>query len=134
MIKKPKLYVTKLSEKFYEDCNKDFELKRPLKIEEVEKGIILPAKEIVKEHDFIYKGGVLNSNKEFIKLSAVNRNIENKSLQEGYELTEEPSYCDETVIYGGILYEFYGHVLLESLNRLWYYLKPTPPQQLSCCF
>ncbi len=71
-------------------------------------------------------GGVLDETKHFVEESATVRDIPDKALLDGYEIKDLPQYRDEIVIYGGILYEFYGHVLLETSTRLWYYFKHNP--------
>ncbi len=126
-LKKDRFYITDYSEKYYKDYNTDTEVKRPLKVEEIEDGTILPAKEVpLGLNNVCYQGGVLDKNRNFIVASATLRNNPEKALESAYEIDEEPEYCDETVIYGGVLYEFYGHVLLESMARLWYYIKSNP--------
>ena len=121
-----KFYVTEVSKKYYENYDKDCEIKRELNVTEIENGIIIPAKEIPCRNDFAYIGGVLDSDGEFVKESSTYRDKPEKALLDGYEINEQPRYIDETVIYGGVLYEFYGHVLLETMARLWYYYKSNP--------
>ena len=120
------LYITKISEKYYKEYDLDREIKRPLNVTEIENGIIIPAKEIPCMGDCAYIGGVLDNNKNFVKESSTFRDKPQKALLDGYEVNETPEYKDEVVIYGGVLYEFYGHVLLETLARLWYYIKYNP--------
>ena len=122
------LYINKASEKYYADYNKDLEIKRDLKVEEVEKGIILPLKAIdyYTDHE-IHLGGVIDENRRFCELSSTHRAGTNfRSLKNGYEINEAPEYKDEVVIYGGVLYDFYGHVVLETMARVWYYIKCNP--------
>lgn len=120
------LYVSETSLKYYKDYSSDIEIKRPLNVKEVNDGIILPAVEHNYKEDFIYYGGVIDRNHNFVKESQTRRHIEEKSLLDGYPLKTQPIYKDEIVIYGGILYEFYGHVVLETLSRLWYFIKHNP--------
>lgn len=123
-----KFYTSEISEKYYEDYNKDCEIKRPLKVEEASNGVILPLK-VINDYktDEYHLGGVLYENREFCSLSSNKRKgTYYRSLQAGYEIEEKIKYIDETVIYGGVLYEFYGHVLLETMSRLWYYYKSNP--------
>ena len=121
-------YITEYSKKYYTEYDVDKEIKRPLKVEEVNRGIILPLKVINDyEPDEFHQGGVIDKNGCFCSLSGTKRyGTDYRSLQSGYELEDDPEYCDETVIYGGVLYEFYGHVLLETMSRLWYYYKSNP--------
>lgn len=121
-------YITKAAEKYYTDYNLDKEIKRPLNVVEVEGGIILPLKAIDYHTDNeIHLGGVLDANKNFCPLSSTHRaGSDFRSLKNGYKISEPIKYKNEIVIYGGVLYEFYGHVLLESMARLWYYIKHNP--------
>ncbi len=121
-----RFFITEFSRKYYEDYDRDLEIKRPLRVTEVEAGVILPAVEIPCKDNTAYLGGVLDKNGNFVPESATPRNKPEKALTAGYALDKEPAYRDETVIYGGVLYEFYGHVLLETSARLWYYFKHNP--------
>lgn len=92
---------------------------------EIEKGIILPAKKKESNaYQGTFKGGVVD--KKFKFISGHKRNVEemNMSIEEGYKVRKkEIKYCDETVVYGGILLmSSFGHLVLESLSRLWYYV------------
>lgn len=122
------LYITKASEKYYTDYFEDKEIKRALQVDEIENGIILPLIVIneYKTNEY-HKGGVIDSNGNFCKLSGTKRlGTDFRMLQEGYTPDIKPEYKDETVIYGGVLYEFYGHVLIETMARLWYYISHNP--------
>ena len=123
-----KFYITEFSKKFYKDYENDAEIKRPLKVEEYDKAVILPIKVINDtKADEYHQGGVIDKDGRFCPLSGTKRKgTDYRSLQSGYETNAEPEYKDEIVIYGGILYEFYGHVLLETMSRLWYYIKHNP--------
>ncbi len=50
-------YITDFSKKYYQDYDKDMEIKRSLTVKEVDKGIILPAVEIPCNYDYGYLGG-----------------------------------------------------------------------------
>lgn len=122
------LYISSASEKYYQNYKQKAQISRSLNVTEVDNGIILPVKvfnDYTKEE--YHQGGVTDKNGHFIKESASYRGgTDFRSLKAAYPLADKPEYCDETVIYGGVLYEFYGHVLLESLSRLWYYIKNNP--------
>ena len=123
-----KLYIADCSKKYYKDYENSFEIKRDLKVAEVENGVILPLKVLDYHTDHeTHLGGVIGKNGQFCPLSSTHRaDSDFRSLKTGYKPDTKPEYKDETVIYGGILYEFYGHVLLESMARLWYYVKHNP--------
>lgn len=100
-----------------------YEIKRRLNIKIINNGIIIPAIEVKLSDNFIYKGGVLDEKGNFINESSTYRDRETKSLRSSYKISLNTEYVNETVIYCGLLYEFYGHVLLETMSRLWYYIK-----------
>lgn len=120
-----RLYIEENSKKYYEIYDNDMEIKRELHSTIINKGIILPIKEVEYNSDYIYLGGVI-TDKGFAQESSTYRDKKEKALLDGYKINFTPKYCDETVIYGGVLYEFYGHVLLETMSRLWYYYKSNP--------
>ena len=128
MSNKVSLYIAEISKKYYKDYQKSLEIERPLQVEKVKKGVILPLKvfDDAKSTEF-HQGGVLDQNNQFVSLSSTHRfGTDFRSLKSGYPLENKPEYRGETVIYGGVLYEFYGHVLLETMSRLWYYIKHNP--------
>lgn len=48
-------YISKFSEKYYQNYNDDLELKRPLSVKTIEQGIILPAQELTIQDEFAYQ-------------------------------------------------------------------------------
>ena len=91
-----KFYTSEISEKYYEDYNKDCEIKRPLKVEEASNGVILPLK-VINDYktDEYHLGGVLYENREFCSLSSNKRKgTYYRSLQAGYEIEEKIKYTD----------------------------------------
>lgn len=92
------------------------------KIKKVANGIILPLKVMkeVKVRNAAYLGGVVDCNGKFIAgHERKERKNVNLSCLAGYEISEYKR-IHERVIYGGILFGFFGHLLTESMARLWY--------------
>lgn len=100
----------------------------------VENAVVLPC---VKRRDAngksVFVGGVIDAKGKFFTPSAHIHSLDDEtgSLKQGYEFDCSSVVEDgRTVIYGGILYDHFGHSLVESLNRLWYVLdqddKETP--------
>lgn len=123
-----KLYVRPEVYSQYETAMKrDYFSTNILNIEEIENGIILPAIGFKDEHGFDrYKGGVIDDNCQFIKASAHYREKIGAfwgALIEGYQPDKNIKTDDSEVIYGGIIFEHFGHFLIESTGRLWYYLQ-----------
>lgn len=122
------LYVSSFSKQFYQNYTEKTQITRSLNVTSIDNGIILPVKvfnDYTKEE--YHQGGVIDQTGEFVEESSSYRSgTDFRSLKSAYSFVEKPEYKDETVIYGGVLYEFYGHVLLESLSRLWYFVKNNP--------
>ncbi|MDD4803554.1 MAG: glycosyltransferase 61 family protein [Candidatus Paceibacterota bacterium] len=133
-MKNVKLFLNQKDIKRYEDWySDDHKIDRDLQILHIQKGIILPC--ITFEESNIgkyYKGGVIDKNQVYIPLSGLYRNynrINQRHLlesTEGYTVPlEKIKYKSGSIIYGGIFQKHWGHFLLESLSRLWFYYKNT---------
>lgn len=93
----------------------------------VENAVVLPC---VKRRDAngksVFAGGVIDAQGKFFTPSSHIHSLDDDagSLKQGYEF-DGSSVVDDgrTVVYGGILYDHFGHSLVESLNRLWYVLE-----------
>lgn len=102
-----------------------WELKTTLGSKVVSNGLILPLKKDkkVQTTNGIFEGGVCTASLQFIgglerKFSKKNANW---SCYKGYQISqEELIYDDETVIFGGVLIPVFGHVIADSLTRLWW--------------
>ena len=62
------------------------------------------------------KGGVVDSQGQYVDLSAIPGRV-----QFAYPF-ENPEYKDEKVVYCGYLVNHWGHFLIEGVTRLWYFL------------
>ena len=124
------LVMDKDTEKKTENCI----IKRDLKVEIVENGIIYPVEHVLEKQ----YGGVTDSKGNFIELSLLRKTHATGDLKkdsiikwqqyEGanpkYDLNEI-EYIDEDVVYIGVYHKEFGHLLLETISRLWFYLKDT---------
>ena len=63
------------------------------------------------------KGGVVDSQGQYVDLSAIPGRV-----QYAYPF-ENPEYKDEKVVYCGYLVNHWGHFLIEGVTRLWYFLE-----------
>ena len=95
--------------------------------ETVDNAVILPLRYIEgsekRKADWLLEGGVCLADGTFI--AGQNREYLggecNRGCAQGYEFdVDKVLYRDETVIYGGILAEHWGHMLVDSAARLWY--------------
>ena len=93
------------------------------KVETFEDAYILPLKKLNDSTaDGLYCGGLLDRDRNF--RSGLRRDrykTTNWDCQEGYEVPDEVEYADETVIFGGVVIDHFGHLLIESLVRFWYF-------------
>jgi len=86
----------------------------------VDGGIIMP---IDKTHKGEYggEGGVYSRTGEFIT-----RHVRIKGEKENAQectVTDELDYIPETVVYGGVFIEHFGHIVVECLSRMWWYIE-----------
>ncbi len=93
-------------------CEKKYVKDKPLGIAEVPEGCVL-----LRQKGGFKGIGVLDD-----------RNIPVDFSKRDYPgdefvVPDNPAYRDETVIYGGYLFEHWGHFLVESTCRLWYVLQ-----------
>lgn len=95
-----------------------------LSVFEIKDHIVLPLKKKrIDAGGSKFSGGIVNKAMEFYAPSAYTHDLSNElgSLKEGYSVDLSSVIPDErTVIWGGILFDHFGHFLCESLNRLWY--------------
>lgn len=105
-------------------------LKDICSVETVENAIVLPLKKIERAKIVgkgALSGGVCDENYKFIAGSqkvwpCPPPEKHNRSCLSAY-IPEKVVFRDETVIFGGILNEHFGHMLLDSLSRMWYFAK-----------
>lgn len=101
---------------------KDVRSDRKLKIENVEHAIVLPCKEV----DGKKCAGVLDSEKQYVTLSAFEALSPIDCWGGDYELQDTPNYIDEDVIYMGRFWKHWGHFIMDQVSRLWYAMESEP--------
>ena len=94
-----------------------FGKKEQLKVEKYRNATILPLKRFDGDDLLFGRGGVVSENGEYIESSAIDQRV-----QFSYEHTDY-FFVDEKVVYCGYLVNQWGHFLIESIARLWYFLK-----------
>lgn len=97
----------------------------PEKIFETENAVILPLIKKIGGQSF-FQGGIVDCKGSFFEPAAHIHSFENEigSLKNAYAFEEKNVISDDrTVIYGGILFDHFGHFLTESTTRLWYAVK-----------
>lgn len=121
-------YIKKENIPEFKESIHDFYRETPLRVLEVEKGTILPARSpqvYGKTQPWMGLGGVLDRDMEFISLSGIEATDFNGLVFGGkYDIDESRvEYCDEVVVYMGLFIAHWGHFLLEYCTRLWYVIE-----------
>lgn len=117
--------LPKYKNNWREFFRKKYYSNRSINSVEIVNGIIEPLKTINgKSH-----GGVCDENFKFVaghgNFSSGNADKNARYVSDSYIVRDsELDYCDETVIFGGIMYDHPGHLIIESIaDRLWYIVK-----------
>lgn len=76
---------------------------------------ILPLRKDPEERAYFGLGGVVDESGQYVELSCIPN-----SVQYPYSY-ENAEYRDEKVVYCGYLINHWGHFLVDSITRLWYY-------------
>ena len=100
--------------------NNPFEKKEKLTVETFSNAIILPLQRFESDSLLFGRGGVVNNQGIYIDSSAIPNRVQG---------TYNYSYCeriDEKVVYCGFFVNQWGHFLIESISRLWYFLENDP--------
>lgn len=116
-----------LVERYETAFAKDYFKPISARADEIDNATVLPLKKCLNETGNSYfQGGVVDENGVFFEPSAHIHVLENEigSLKSAYVFDEKNVlFCNETVIYGGVLFDHFGHFLVESVSRLWYAVK-----------
>lgn len=100
----------------FENKHNMFCLDRPMAVETVARGVVLPRKE-VENGPMWGLGGVCDESGAFVPLSAYDGGW---ATHGGAYPYEEPEYLDEDVVYFGLFFRHWGHFLVDLLGRMWY--------------
>lgn len=106
-------------------CKKKYLSKRPLEVQTVEDGIILPVRPKVEKKLYNCMGGVCDRDFKFI--AGYDNQGANKGhihIDASYKVArDELEQSNEEVIFGGALIYHFGHFMVECTSRLWYLIK-----------
>lgn len=122
MSKNYKLYVENEAE-WDKSCAKDALIDTPLKVRTVENGYILPSKKL-KSH-LASGGGVCDSDGNFVAGHIRSQNAIERvgNVCFAYPVSSELPYIKETVVFSGHITNGFGHVALDNLSRMWWFLQ-----------
>ena len=117
---KTNLYMNeKDAELFKEKWCTSHHKNEPLKTNSIENAIVLPPLSSINRFNLPdAEVGVLDENQNYIPNSGM---MDMEILP--YSIPENIEYIDKEVVWGGFIYFHYGHFLLQSTTRLYYYLK-----------
>ncbi|MFV0626488.1 MAG: glycosyltransferase family 61 protein [Alphaproteobacteria bacterium] len=111
-------------EKNKEKYSKKYFKKEKAAVKTIENGYILPPQKHHDNMNSFYKGGVVDSKGKFVPLSSHLRESPEGALQDGYAFEKNHvKYENKKVIFGGFFISFFGHFLVETSSRLWYWLE-----------
>ena len=116
-------YVEDLND-YVNGCLRDYNLHAIPKVHIIENGVILPIK-VDPAYPKAKYGGVCDANGNFVEGHLTSRSNLDQSYNcnEVYPLQDQIRSVQETVVYGGMIFNHFGHMLAESLARMWYFLE-----------
>ena len=118
-VDKYKLYVE--DEAFWKPfCDKDYFIDVPVESKVIKNGVVIP----VTSYDPM-DGGIYDAEGNFVdRLSKVSGKCsKNVGKDISFENAVLMPHIHETVVYGGVIFNHYGHMIMESLTRLWWFLE-----------
>lgn len=123
------MYDNQWKNEFKNACQEKLIDKSAPYIVTVEDGVILPLK---KEGDrpIWGKDGVLDKNDEFIKETKVAESFGGKY---NYD-SKHVEYLHETIVYIGVIPRQWGHFIIDTLCRLWYFIDRTELKDFKIAF
>ena len=126
------LYVRD-ADKWKSFCERDYWLVATPDVCIVDEGIILPLKkdEDNPHADVGGKGGVCSPDNLFV--TGHERGVGEYDTYGAYHVHEVIQHIPETVVYGGLYIDHFGHFLSECLSRLWWYAE-NKDSNLKCVF
>lgn len=102
----------------FENTHNMFCLDRPVTVQTVRRGIILPQKE-TQDGPMWGLGGVCDAGNAFVELSYYDGGW---ATHGGAYPWQEETYMDCDVVYFGMFFNHWGHFLIDLMGRLWYFV------------
>lgn len=105
--------------RIYKEYYRDALWNTKLEVKIVPDGYVLPKSEL-----YVSKGGVVDSNRNYIKESSVDNEGSYICINDGYRFQEySEEYSDISVIYLGYFFRHWGHFLMDCTTRMWILLE-----------
>jgi len=120
-----------MQKKYISEKNTNYQKSDKLKIKIVENGLVIPLEKSIK-NDFSFYGGVYDYDMNLIDLSLNTRrsppsfNYQYNEWYCGYNsdiLNFKIKEESKTVVFLGAFHSHFGHFILESISRLWFFLE-----------
>lgn len=114
-------------EKYEYICKKNYIIDEQASVVEVINGVVLPCRYISKVSNIV-EGGVCDELGQFVtgQISKFN-DLKNSNwwcdCVKSYKLEKTPVKINDVVVFGGLLNIHFGHFIIDSISRLWYYIK-----------
>lgn len=113
-------------DEWIESCNKDYLIEEMPRTQIIDNGIILPLKnDYTSQYTGI--GGVCDEVGNFVSGHDTSILFTNKdcwfNVYKAYSVPYETNIVKETVVYGGMIYNHFGHFITECLSRMWWLLE-----------
>ena len=107
------LYNKEVAETFF-DVN--YFVDKKLGFQVIENGVILPHKDVFVNGTWTWgSGGIVDNNGTFVKGSSAKSDV-----GKAYVPQQPIQYRNETVVYLGLFYHVWGHVITDNIRRLWF--------------
>lgn len=108
---------------FIKGSVRNYELSEPAQTQTIANGVILPVKRL-RGHT-AFSGGVCDEDGSFVAGHQRDRNRADilGNISYSYSFPDDIPFIDETVVFGGFVYQKYGHMITECLSRMWWYLE-----------
>lgn len=107
------LYNKNAAQEFFD---KDYFVDKKLHFKIIERGTVLPHKHMYINGKWTWGfGGIVDSKNNFVKDSFVK-----DTVGEAYTPNEEVQQYPATVIYLGLFYNVWGHIITDNIRRLWF--------------
>ena len=102
----------------FENKHNMFRLDRPMAVQTVSPGVVLPRKD-AESGPMWGLGGVCDASGEFVALSAYDGGW---ATHGGFYPWQEEIYMDCDAVYFGMFFNHWGHFLIDLMGRLWYFV------------
>lgn len=114
-------------EKLLLACTKSYFCEEGSAVSIIDDAIALPPikRKDIETREGVYQGGICTADLQFVTGWERSKNPDaNMTCRGTYSIEQEQLvYCDETVIFGGIYFGVFGHLLTECISRLWWILE-----------